>query len=237
MPLLDHFHPPILPRRPWESFHSLWCGALLDQLNELLPPRYYGAVQIHLGTQVEADVAEFDLSSDGDVPTNGAVALATWAPPTATHTVPAIFPDNIEVRVFDTRDGAVLVAVIELVSPHNKDRAEARDAFAAKCSAYIQLGIGLLVIDIVTSHHANLHNTLASLLHWPAVVALPAETVLYAAAYHPVRRDEQNLIENWLAPCTIGQPLPVVPLPVRGVGCLPLDLEVGYSRARQSSRL
>ena len=237
MPLLDHFHPPILPRRPWESFHSLWCGAILEQLNELLPPRYFGAVQVHLGTQVEADVAEFDQTSEGLAPTNGAVAVKTWAPPTANHTVPAVFPDEIEVRVFDTRDGAVLVAVIELVSPRNKDRAEARDAFAAKCAAYLQLGIGLLVIDIVTNRLANLHNALASLLHWPAAVAFPAETILYAASYHPVRREGQNFIDNWLAPLIVGQPLPVVPLPVRGVGCLRLDLEVGYSHARQSSRL
>ena len=155
----------------------------------------------------------------------------------ATHTVPAVFPDDIELRVYDTRDGAVLVSVIELVSPRNKDRAEARDAFAAKCAAYLQLGIGLLVIDIVTNRHANLHNSLSSLLHWPAAVALPAESILYAASYHPVRREGQNLIDNWLAPLSVGQPLPVVPLPVRGVGCLRLDLEVGYSHARQSSRL
>ena len=109
MPLFDHFHPPAVTRRQWESFHSLWCAALLEQLNELLPPPYFGAVQVH--------------------------------------------------------------------------------------------------------------------------------TVLYAAAYRPVRREGQNLIDNWLAPLSVGQPLPVVPLPVRGVGCLRLDLEVGYSHARQSSRL
>jgi Protein of unknown function (DUF4058) len=237
MPLLDHFHPPIVTRRPWESFHSLWCAAILDQLNELLPPRYFGAVQVHLGTQVEADVAEFDQGSDLEPPTNGKVAVTTWAPPAATHTMSAVFPDDIEVRIFDTRDGAVLVAVVELVSPRNKDRPEARDAFAAKCAAYLQCGIGLLVIDIVTNRHANLHNAVANLLHWPAGVVLPAETFLYAAAYHPVRRGGQNLIDNWLAPLSVGQRLPVMPLPIRGMGCLPLDLEVGYSRASQSSRL
>ena len=33
MPLLDHFHPPLSERRPWESFHSTWCGSLADYLN------------------------------------------------------------------------------------------------------------------------------------------------------------------------------------------------------------
>jgi len=60
----------------------------------------------------------------------------------------------------EERDGLTLVAVIELVSPSNKDRAEARDAFADKYSAYLQRGIGLVVVDVVTTRQANLHDRL-----------------------------------------------------------------------------
>ncbi len=63
MPLLDHFHPPLYPRRSWESFHSRWANSIADQLNELLPSRYFAEVQLHLGSQVEADVAEFENSA------------------------------------------------------------------------------------------------------------------------------------------------------------------------------
>ena len=28
MPLLDHFRPPLSERRPWESLHAAWAGAL-----------------------------------------------------------------------------------------------------------------------------------------------------------------------------------------------------------------
>ena len=62
MPLLDHFHAPLYPRRAWESFHSRWANSIADQLNESLPRRYFAQVQIHLGSQVEADVAEFESS-------------------------------------------------------------------------------------------------------------------------------------------------------------------------------
>lgn len=42
MPLLDHFHPPLHPRRHWESFHVTWAGAIADALNEtLLPDGYF----------------------------------------------------------------------------------------------------------------------------------------------------------------------------------------------------
>jgi hypothetical protein len=30
MPLLDHFHPPVAPRRHWESFYVDWAGAIAD---------------------------------------------------------------------------------------------------------------------------------------------------------------------------------------------------------------
>lgn len=82
----------------------------------------------------------------------------------------------------------MLVAVVELVGPGNEDRPETRDAFVTKCAAYFQCGISLLVIDIVTSRHADLHDALANGLHWPAGVVFPAETILYAAAYQPIRR-------------------------------------------------
>ena len=43
MPLLDHFHPPLFPRRHWESFHVNWAGAIADSLNEFLLPDGYFA--------------------------------------------------------------------------------------------------------------------------------------------------------------------------------------------------
>src|SRR5438477_43956 len=41
MPLRDHFHPPLKDRRPWESWHSLWPGLIVQRLPERLPSTYY----------------------------------------------------------------------------------------------------------------------------------------------------------------------------------------------------
>src|SRR4051794_32040410 len=71
MPLLDHFHRPVFPLHPWESFHSVWASAILERLNQLLPPRYFAAVQVHLEIQVEADVAEFEREQGFQQSTNG----------------------------------------------------------------------------------------------------------------------------------------------------------------------
>src|SRR5438034_1145937 len=74
-------------------------------------------------------------------PAVGTITAPTWAPPAPARTLPSIFPDNFEVRVFATAAGMTLVGAIELVSPANKDRPESRRAFAAKCASYLYHGI------------------------------------------------------------------------------------------------
>src|SRR2546429_8876538 len=88
MPLLDHFHPPVSERRSWEGFHGLWAAALVETLNrDLLADEYYADMQVHVGSQVEIDVATLEESKPAG---RGASATATlapaWAPP-ATHPV------------------------------------------------------------------------------------------------------------------------------------------------------
>ncbi len=242
MPLLDHFHPPLLGRRHWEGFHGWWAAAIAGSLNEhLLPAEYFAEFQVTLGTRIEVDVATFTESDDSIEPhPNGAataVQTRVWAPPTPVAVVPAQFPDDFEVQVFSSMTGPTLVAAIELVSPGNKDRDEARRAFAAKCAAYLQRGIGLIVVDIVTSRHANLHDELGELLGHSNGFAFPTPTPLYATAYRPARRQERNEIDLWREPLAVGQPLPTLPLAVRGLGYLPIDLERTYLEAVQRGRI
>lgn len=243
MPLLDHFHGPIYPRHDWESFHARWAVALSDMLNGLLPQRYLSEVQIHLGRQVEADVAEFELApsiySEEGNGLQGGIAIQThpWAPPAAVQTVDIDFPDDIEVQVFDLRESKRLVGVIEPVSPGNKDRPEARRTFAAKCVAYLQRGIGLVIVDIVTIRGGNLHQGVLDMLGQAEGSVLPTDTALYAAAYHPAHRGDKNQLDLWPAALALGQPLPLLPLALRGAFFVPVDLETTYSEARQRCRL
>jgi hypothetical protein len=241
MPLLDHFHPPLLGHRHWEGFHGRWAAAMSDALNEKLPEHYFAEFQVRLGTQIEVDVATFaeeGASARTHAGTSAtAVESRTWAPPAPVAVMPATFPDDFEVQVFSTAAGPTLVAAIELVSPANKDRDQARRAFAAKCAAYLQKGIGLVVVDIVTSRHANLHDDLMALLGQPVNFNFPSPTPLYATAYRPAHRQEQNEIDQWREPLAIGQPLPTLPLAVRGLGCLPIDLERTYMEARTRGRI
>lgn len=238
MPLLDHFHEPVLSLDPWESFHTFWAVSLGDYLNRLLPRRYRAWVQTHLGRNVEADVAEFGTPAEpGDNGWGGGVALQTYAPPAVALTMPASYPDDMEVQVVDTMGRMRLAAVIELVSPGNKDRPEARRVYAAKCVAYLERGIGLVSVDIVTSHHFHLHNAIVRLLELGPACSLPEKEYLSVVAYRPARREERNEIDVWPTALAVGNPLPVVPLALRGAQAVPLDLETTYSEARERSRL
>ncbi len=240
MPLLDHFHLPLAPRRHWESFHVNWAGAIADALNEtLLPEGYFAEEHAQLGPWVEIDVATFADSEPSGRRVGGATILPprVWAPPAPAIVVPAAFPDAFEVLVFESEGGARLVAAIELVSPGNKDRAAQRQAFAIKCASFLCRGISLIVIDIVTSRRANLHNEIMQVLRHGEAFAMPAEAVLYGVAYRPIVRDGQEQIEIWPSAFQIGQPLPVLPLALNAELVLPIDLEATYTAACQRRRL
>lgn len=240
MPLLDHFHPPLAPRRHWESFHVNWAGAIADALNEsLLPEGYFAEEHAQLGPTVEIDVATFTDSGPIAQRSGGTVTLPplAWAPPAPAMVLPAAFPDAFEVLVFENEGGARLVAAIELVSPANKDREMHRRAFAVKCASFLCRGISLIVIDIVTSRRAILHNEIVQALGDVQACQLPAETVLYGVAYRPIVREGQSQVEIWPAPLEIGRPLPVLPLALNAEIVLPLDLEATYSVACQRRRL
>lgn len=239
MPLLDHFHPPLSDRRHWESFHASWANEIMAALNEGgLPPGYFAETQVHFGSRVEVDVAT--LHEQQAAPTsarNGGVAVEAFTT-TQVLFMPAVFPDEIEVQVIQSSGGPTLVGAIELISPGNKDRPEARRAFAAKCLAYLQMGVGLLIVDIVTDRHANLHDELIQLCNQDARYRFPAASPLYCVAYRPGRTDaEGDRIEIRPFPLQLGQALPSMPLALRGGATVAVELETTYTRTRQRSLL
>jgi hypothetical protein len=239
MPLLDHFHPPLHPHHHWESFHSNWATRIADWLNDRLPAEFIAEEFTHNGPHLEIDVATFEQGSLG---TSGspAVALAAapvYAPPAPSFTLPAIFPDNFEVRVFSTTSGRTLVAAIELVSPGNKDRLEECRAFAGKCASYLHQGVSLIIMDIVTNRRANLHNEIMQLMETRAGFDLGDDVNLYAVAYRPVLRGERPELDCWTATFAVGGPLPQLPLRLTGDLFVPVDFEATYQEACRRRRL
>ncbi|MCI0360031.1 MAG: DUF4058 family protein [Planctomycetaceae bacterium] len=239
MPLLDHFHPPLSTQRHWESFHTTWAGAIADALNEQwLPEGYFAEEQLQPSARVEVDVATFE--EEGRDRSSGGVAVAgrkTWMPAAPTWTMPGLVPEGLEVFVFSGEGGPTLVGAIELISPANKDRAATRRAFAAKCASYLHQGIGLLIVDVVTSRSANLHNEVVELLDQPADYRQPPAAALYAVAYRPLRRHDEDWIEVWPVELGVGRALPELPLWLGPDLVVPVNLESTYGDACQRRRL
>lgn len=241
MPLLDHFHPPLSTERRWESFHSSWATRLADALMERwLPPNYIAEEHVHLGPSVGIDVGTFEQEPAALAAEGGAVATVerkVWTPPIADGSLAAMFPDTFEVRVLSTETGPKLVAAIELISPGNKDRAAERKAFAVKCASYLSQGISVIIVDIVTSRRANLHNEILQLIEGSDTLQLPPESNLYAVAYRPLRRGKEDAIDVWRSTLALGRTLPTLPLGLRGDLVIPVDFEETYAEACLRKRL
>ena len=237
MPLLNHFHSPFDPRIGWESFHHRWANAIADHLDEFLPATFFARVEVHLGSEVATDVTEEELVPRHEANGAGGAAVATYTPPTATAILPALFPDEAAVEIRSGDPGARLLAVVELISPANKKSPAARRAFVVKSAAYLQHGIGLVIVDPVTDRRFNLHNEIAQLLVQSDQYSMPGSPAIYAAAYKPIANDTHSVaIETWAYELRIGEELPTVPLYLRGHGCIPLDLEATYSETRRRVR-
>src|SRR5581483_6562091 len=202
MTLHDHFRPPLSERRHWHAVHNAWATYIASELNRLLPAGYFAEPNVQFG--VEIDVAAFEEPDAGGPPPGGS-GVWTAAPPT--RTLPfSLLEDVSEVLLFQQEGGPTLAAAVELVSPANKDRPEHREAFVSKCAAYLQQGLGLVIVDVVTGRRANLHRELVARLH-PAAGA-PSECDLYAVAYRPVRQGGEPALELWEEPLALGNPLP-----------------------------
>jgi hypothetical protein len=144
--------------------------------------------------------------------------------------------DEYEVQVFDTRDTR-LVAAIEIVSPANKDRAEHRQAFCAKCAAMIQQGISVSIVDLVSSRRGNLYAQTLDLLGESDASITTEAAPLYAATARRRRVGELWKLEAWTHGLGLGLPLPMLPVWLSADRAVPLDLEQTYEQTCQILRI
>lgn len=227
MPLLDHFHPPLSERRHWHSFHNSWATYLSSQINSLLPAGYFAEANVQFG--VEIDIAAFEEPGGGASTTSG------WMPPPPLLSLPLdVTGAVVEIGVFSRSGGPQLAGAIELISPANKDRPLHREAFVSKCIAYLQAGVGLVLVDVVTERPADLHRELLVRLGSSDPGPVP---VLSGSAFRPVERDGVRVLDVWREPIAVGQRLPTLPLWLRGGLCLPVELEVTYERTCVEQRV
>ena len=234
MVLQDHFRPPLGARRHGHAFHNSWAAYLASDLNRQLPEGYFAEPNVQFGIEIAVAVyEEVDFSIGPTLPGTG---LERWIAPAPTQTIPLpLITDIVEVLVFDREGGPTLAGAIELVSPANKDRPAHRDAFITKCAAYLQEGLGLALVDVVTARRFSWHEALLKRLGTETETSLDAE--LSAASYRPVDRDGQPSLDIWREHLAIGEPLASLPLWLRGSLGLHVDLDPTYDRTCREQRI
>lgn len=236
MPLRDHFRPPVSRQVSWEEIHGGWPMVIVQQLKKQLPPGFVSGPKVHSGSQIEIDIAAYErddaprgFSDSGD----GGVATAAWtlAEPSVAVETEIADDDEYEVRIYDAERERTLVAVIELVSPANKDRPQKRNAFVGKCAALLRAGVAVSIVDVVTTRQFNLYTELMAFLGQadPTMGAEPPG--IYAASCRWLLRGERATLQTWSHVLAVGQPLPTLPLWLTPVRVIPLDLEQSYEKA------
>ena len=132
-----------------------------------------------------------------------------------------------------------MIAALELVSPRNKDRADAKETYCNRYLGYLRLGVHLMLVDVLPRPKGySFSDVITSSLG----LDLPPLPPPFAAAYRvgevvPVGDDMGSLVGLWRRPLRVGQPLPTLPLPLSVHKDVQIDLEETYRRATKRAYL
>lgn len=232
MPLRDHFHPPISRTFGWEGFHGTWPGMLVGRVRPMIPVGYIAEPRARMGQYFELDSGTFERDRTSHemsaMDSADSTMAQTIAEPTVSADIDIGDQHEYEVLIYDVTREKTLVAAVEFVSPGNKDRAEHRQAFVAKCSALLQRNVSVAIVDIVTDRSGNLYAELLEELGITDLTLGGYPPQLYATSCRTRSSEHRNRFDAWAYPVKLGQALPAVPLWYAPDRVLALDLEGSY---------
>lgn len=212
----------------FHHFHQDWTIELCRTLNRgCLPPGFTALTDQQTGGPIP-DVLTLQRGTKNPATrdTGGGLAVAT-APPKAR------FIDQAEEDTYSRRANRIriqhrhgqIVAVIEIVSPGNKNSRTALKAFVRKASDLIWQGIHLLVVDLFPPSERDpqgIHKAI-----WDEIAEhpfeLPPDKPLTVAAYRAVPTKTA-----YVEPVAVGDDLPSLPIFLTEEDYIPAPLEATY---------
>ena len=212
----------------FHDFHQSWTIAIRNGLNAgRLPPGYFAMVEQQTGGP-EADVITLELTPQAG-PAPGGVAVALQPPKArfVTRTETASYARKANRITVRHPDGDV-VAVVEIVSPGNKDSRHAIRAFARKAVALLQAGVHLLVVDLFPPGRRDpqgIHKVIWDRLR-EEPFTLPPDKQLTVAAYAAGTETVA-----YVEPVAVGDALPDMPIFLTAQRYVPCPLEATYQTA------
>jgi hypothetical protein len=186
----------------YHNFHVLWMSKIMDRLNAgLLPSGYFAMAEPMIG-RPEPDVV-------------------------IGQTLP---PDQVRYarktnRVAIHHGLGEVVAVIELVSPGNKDRQHSLRTFVQKATDLFNQRVNLLIIDPFPPGPHDPQGIPAAILKafTDAPFELPPDKPLTLASYQV-----EPILTSYVEPIAVGDPLPDMPLLLEDEFSINVPLEETY---------
>jgi hypothetical protein len=218
----------VRPNR-FHDFHQSWTVAIRNALNAgRLPPGYFAMVEQRAGGP-EPDVITLELTPPASPPPPGGVAIDTQPPKArfVSRSEAAGYARKANRITVRHPDGDV-VAVLEVVSPGNKDSRHAVRSFARKAVEFLQAGVHLLIVDLFPPGRRDpqgLHKVIWDRLH-DEPFALPPDKPLTVAAYAAGTETVA-----YVEPVAVGDPLPDAPVFLTEDRYVPCPLEATYQAA------
>jgi hypothetical protein len=219
----------------FHDFHHTWITEIRRVLNRgLLPPEYYA-----LAEQIAGGLGPDVLALQRPAPANGSpsprepsggIALAESPPRVEFRRRSEMdqYAAKAKAVVIRHKSGHDVIAVVEIVSPGNKNSRHGLRALVDKAVEFLRAGIHLLVIDLFppsVRDPQGIHKAI-----WDEIedqpFELPADKPLTLAAY-----SGGPCPEMFVQPVAVGQSLPDMPLFLTPDVYIYVPLETTYQAA------
>lgn len=220
----------------FHALHVAWLPLIQKALNAgVLPPGYYALAEQHAGRTI-ADVITLQESTEPSTkllspPDEGGIAVAE-APPRVRRkqTLNGSFLTLQRSLAIRHVSGHELIALIEVLSPANKDRVKHVEEFTAKVESALDAGIHVLLIDLFPPgphDPQGIHGAMHQMLEPSSeLYDLPADEPLTLASYVAGAR-----IDVYLEHLGVGAALPEMPLFLSSKRYVNVPLESTYQSA------
>lgn len=213
----------------FHNFHEHWIIHVCEALNRgILPPGYFAMADQRIRS-AEPDIVAYQ-SRDRNLGGGGGVAGAE-APPRARQRAQQLTERGIHARkgnrIAIHHDLGRVVAMIEVVSPGNKDGEQAIRSFTGKVMDFLTRGIHFVVIDLfppTARDPKRIHHTIWDRMVGEPFEDPPADKPLTIASY-----DAGEELTAYVDPVAVGEPLPDAPLFLEPGWSVNIPLEETYA--------
>jgi len=213
----------------FHDFHQVWTVAIRNALNRgLLPPGYFAMTDQITGRPIP-DVVALETRKSKDSP--GGVKIKD-SPPTARHVsrIERVNYAKRANRVAIRHGRGKVVAIIEIVSPGNKDSRNAIRSFTEKAADILNQGIHLLVVDLFPPTARDPHGIHKAI--WDEFVdepfVPPSDKPLTVVSY-----EAGDIPTAYVESIGVGDVLPSAPIFLDNDDYVPAPLESTYMQSWQ----